>query len=1285
MKQGWMNKYIGIPYRDKGRDTSGIDCYGLARLVYKEELGIDLPSFDDEYLAHDQNSQSELTARYKEQWQPVDSAQEGDLVVFKIAGFESHIGIAINDKQFLHARSGQDAAVESFDSYNWKNRVSGFFRYTEKASEKPSQARLTAVPHPLKTERITTAIPAGTTVDKVADWIVKEYKIPEEIKSKVTILVNTKVIPKDEWSTTAIQDNDVVDYRAVAGEDGFRVLASFAIAFAAPYLAAGLLGYGVSAAGVIAAGAAGAATFAATTIAVNIAGGLLLNAIAPITQPRTEDPGQSEKAYMVIGGSNNMVPYENIPFVLGKVRFTPPMGSRAYLSYGSDTNSRLSYFNMLLCWGYGPVEIYEDTLKLGEVPISNYDIPAIKHLEGKSTETTSDVAALKAIYNYDTNQVYSGLELTCEGEPINENVTPGPWTEIATTEPVDTLEIALHFPQGCRRIQKTGDNAGRSSGWPVKFRVEAQYSGSLTWENIGLLVVGNNQTITYKVVVDTSGANRIFDFVRQVNGEDVYYKDAFTHHMTFSVAEGTIQQNTSMVVRVRRETGDANETGAPNGGHQYLNTSILNTVTFRRYTGSYSEPVGTKLALTAMRIQSTDQLTGRIEGVNAIVQSRCLDWNGTTWVEAPTNNPASLFRYVLESPANPRRVTDAASKIDLAKLQYWHQYCQTKGFTYNSIAASSKGVLDLLREICAAGRASPAMKDGKWTVTIDEPQTVVVQHFSPHNSWGFEGLKTLPRIPDAFKIRFFDEDQNYQEVETIVYNIGKDASTAELFESISLPGVTKHSQVVDHARWHFAQLKLRPERHTLNSDFEYLVCNRGDRVKVSHDVPMWGLGSGRIKNRISSTIFDIDEQVPFEKGSNYTFRIRSSDKTTLVNNNGTLDRTIKSSFSITGIQRSSNTVTVFCENHSLQVGDYVEIDCSVTAVETSSALITAVTSNSISYVINGSDISTTAATGFVLMNSGYYDRVCFTQSTTEQECNFPDLFLYGELATESQDLIVLSIEPTTNKTARITLIDYGVTADYNIFNDYLTLSSNTVFETQISLPPVISQDAFGSLKPLITQVYSAKEAAERLSPGTWQYMIKVSYSNVGELPYTTESVECQYDFVESVDELNVKSIKVPYGACAISISDITEGKEYKVRLRYISSKGIVGPWTTWTTHTAAGFTQNQAHTLSLEVDRVRRYLNITPYVSEGYLPEDFNTYEIRVFKDQGTGDFWDSTDPTIKTIYTTGTANINLRDFASPRLSLSGIKYRIACRMLNNSSNYSSSSALSDVVLTSLI
>jgi predicted phage tail protein len=311
----------------------------------------------------------------------------------------------------------------------------------------------------------------------------------------------------------------------------------------------------------------------------------------------------------------------------------------------------------------------------------------------------------------------------------------------------------------------------------------------------------------------------------------------------------------------------------------------------------------------------------------------------------------------------------------MTQIEYWHNYCVTKGFEFNSVLASQRSILEVLRDICAAGRASPAMVDGKWSVVIDEPKSNIIQHFTPHNSWGFESSKALAKMPDGLKATYIDEDQDYQQAEVIIYNAGKSASNAELFESIQLPGVTKKSLIIDHARWHFAQAKLRPEVYRLNSDIEYLVCNRGDRVKVMHDVPLWGLGSGRIKNRISSTEFSLEEAVYIDTSKNYTIRVRSSSGASIVR---TIDKTG--------------------------------------------------------------------------LTSGYKTSIKITVAATEAEINSSDLYMFGEYQEEAQDLIVLSIEPGSNKSATLTLMDYGVTDTYNIFTDYATLTASTVFQTQITLP-----------------------------------------------------------------------------------------------------------------------------------------------------------------------------------------------------------------------------------------
>ena len=39
-------KYLSIPYREKGRGWDGADCYGFARLIIEKETGFTMPALD---------------------------------------------------------------------------------------------------------------------------------------------------------------------------------------------------------------------------------------------------------------------------------------------------------------------------------------------------------------------------------------------------------------------------------------------------------------------------------------------------------------------------------------------------------------------------------------------------------------------------------------------------------------------------------------------------------------------------------------------------------------------------------------------------------------------------------------------------------------------------------------------------------------------------------------------------------------------------------------------------------------------------------------------------------------------------------------------------------------------------------------------------------------------------------------------------------------------------------------------------------------------------------------
>jgi len=126
-----FSEYIGIPFKSQGRDRRGIDCWGLLRLVYKERLGINLPSYTDEYKhAFDKESVSKTVEAHEREWVRVQDEKPFDVVLLRIKGLPIHLGIIIEKGIMIHAINRKIATCkERYDSLMWRNRILGFYRY----------------------------------------------------------------------------------------------------------------------------------------------------------------------------------------------------------------------------------------------------------------------------------------------------------------------------------------------------------------------------------------------------------------------------------------------------------------------------------------------------------------------------------------------------------------------------------------------------------------------------------------------------------------------------------------------------------------------------------------------------------------------------------------------------------------------------------------------------------------------------------------------------------------------------------------------------------------------------------------------------------------------------------------------------------------------------------------------------------------------------------------------------------------------------------------------------
>lgn len=130
----WCNDYISVPFADHGRTAQGCDCWGLARLIYKEQLSIDLPELLDYKNTKDSRNIAELYEIEHQEWQEIPLGQEKsfDILVFKIMGLPTHIAVVVDKGLMIHCEKGCGTHISEYNKeVQWKTRLAGVYRYVK--------------------------------------------------------------------------------------------------------------------------------------------------------------------------------------------------------------------------------------------------------------------------------------------------------------------------------------------------------------------------------------------------------------------------------------------------------------------------------------------------------------------------------------------------------------------------------------------------------------------------------------------------------------------------------------------------------------------------------------------------------------------------------------------------------------------------------------------------------------------------------------------------------------------------------------------------------------------------------------------------------------------------------------------------------------------------------------------------------------------------------------------------------------------------------------------------
>lgn len=124
-----MHKYFSIPYVNNGRDFKGCDCFGLVKLMLKEEEGICIPDFIYNNAQDDENTKFYNQELNNPKWIKCKPAK-GAVVVLRIDGIAKHVGYMLDDTYFAHITKETGVSIARVDDIFFQTRIVGFWRYS---------------------------------------------------------------------------------------------------------------------------------------------------------------------------------------------------------------------------------------------------------------------------------------------------------------------------------------------------------------------------------------------------------------------------------------------------------------------------------------------------------------------------------------------------------------------------------------------------------------------------------------------------------------------------------------------------------------------------------------------------------------------------------------------------------------------------------------------------------------------------------------------------------------------------------------------------------------------------------------------------------------------------------------------------------------------------------------------------------------------------------------------------------------------------------------------------
>lgn len=578
-------------------------------------------------------------------------------------------------------------------------------------------------------------------------------------------------------------------------------------------------------------------------IGMATAGQVLYNLDIPdINNKEREQPEQDPS---IRGSENQSRPLGTIPTLLGRRRIYPDLVTTSYTwvdRYGDQ------YLYQLMCLGQAEQEIDISTLKIDETLIKDYSASGDIN---KVLSGNDELIHIKIHQGKDSTPLVTKCVHEIQLNSILKNKTEeGQDGSIIRTTPDKTEEIHLDifFYNGLGKYNDDGDVVSTSVELQTLYKRADQDDSS--YKSLGTFSYGNNT----------------------ISGEELKTKRYMIHKTGLPPASYTI--------KVTRVTADSED-------NKIVDAVYIGSIRALKNEAPISGQQCKLLTLMGVKIRVSEKLNNVIKQLNVVSQAKLPVYSGsgsgiTSWIEAKSNNPASAAIYAMTGRFAQQKLND--SEIDWPSFQKLYQWCHDKGYECNEYIAESMPISTLLTRIASTCRAEIIRINGKITVIQDVEKPAPVQLFTPRNSHGYTESIIMGDLPDAMSLQYTDEEAGFAKNELTIYNTvdGNKEAEPETTQDVPLWGVTSSVQARKLGMYKYAVSNNRPIVVKFSCDFEYLLCNKGDRIRYAGDIALTGISQGRIAELITNTAGRIigvktDEVLSMETGKSYGLRIRQQD------------------------------------------------------------------------------------------------------------------------------------------------------------------------------------------------------------------------------------------------------------------------------------------------------------------------------------------------------------------------------------------------------------------------